>query len=194
MTPFCATWPIVNDPEKAKRARPMFYPYSVKEFFIVSHGGSSFGSLSFSPRTNLLYVTGKNAALSFTVKVVGDTLREGQGDGHLATIAKRDHEYGVPATETVTAYNPVSGDLVWQHEHPSKTNISSAGNLVTAGNVVLQGSDIGEFCALDARDGRELFKTTVPRAIGTSPLTYRAKGKQYVAFIAMDTVYAYALP
>jgi PQQ-dependent dehydrogenase (methanol/ethanol family) len=194
MTPFCATWPIVNDPEKAKRARPMFFPYSTKELFIVSHGGSSFGSLSFSPRTNLLYVTGKNAALSFTVKVVGDTLREGQGDGHLATIAKRDHDYGVPPTETVTAYNPVSGELAWQHEHPSKTNISSAGNLVTAGNLVLQGNDLGEFCALDARDGRELFKTTVPRAIGTSPLTYSAKGKQYVAFIAMDTVYAYALP
>ena len=59
MTPFCATFPIVSDPEKAKRARPMFWPYSTKEFFIVSHGGSSFGSLSFSPRTNLLYVTGQ---------------------------------------------------------------------------------------------------------------------------------------
>jgi quinoprotein glucose dehydrogenase len=194
MTPFCATFPFVNDPVKAKRARPMYWPYSTKEFFIVSHGGSSFGSLSFSPKTNLLYVTGKNAALSFTVKVVGDSLREGQGDGHLATIKVRDHDYGVPATEVVSAYNPVSGDLIWQHEHPSKTNISSAGNLVTAGQVVFQGSDTGEFCVLDARDGKELFKTTVPRGIGTSPLTYTAKGKQYVAFIATNAVYAFALP
>jgi len=61
MTPFCATFPIVQDPEKAKRARPMFWPYSTSEFFIVSHGGSSWGSTSFSPRTKLLYVTGKNA-------------------------------------------------------------------------------------------------------------------------------------
>jgi alcohol dehydrogenase (cytochrome c) len=60
--------------------------------------------------------------------------------------------------------------------------------------VVFQGSDTGEFCALDARTGRELFKTKVPRAIGTSPLTYRAKGKQYVAFVATDAVHAFALP
>ncbi len=109
MTPFCATFPIVQDPEKAKRARPCSIRTRLNEFFIVSHGGSSFGSMSFSPRTNLLYVTGKNAALSFTVKVVGDALREGQGDGHSATIAKRDLDYGVPATETVTAYNPRLG-------------------------------------------------------------------------------------
>jgi PQQ-dependent dehydrogenase (methanol/ethanol family) len=193
MTPFCATFPIVPDPEKAKRARPMFYPYSTTDFFIVSHGGSSFGSPAFSSRTNLLYVTGKNAALSFTVKIVGDTLREGQGDGHSATIAKRDFEYGVPATETVTAYNPATGELVWQHEHPSRTNIGSAGNLVTAGDVVFQGSDTGEFFALDARNGRELFKTAVPRGIRASPMTYRVDNKQYVAFIASSTIHAFAL-
>jgi glucose dehydrogenase len=194
MTPFCATFPIASDPEKAKRARPMFYPYSTKEFFIVSHGGSSFGSMSFSPRTNLLYVTGKNAALSFTVKVAGDTLREGVGDGHSGTIAKRDFEYGVPATETVTAYNPATGELAWQHEHPSNSNISSAGNLATAGDLIFQGSDTGELCALDARTGRELFKVMVARSIGASPMTYTAKGKQYVAIMASDGLHAFALP
>jgi len=30
MQPFCATFPIVADPERAKRARPMFYPYSTR--------------------------------------------------------------------------------------------------------------------------------------------------------------------
>jgi glucose dehydrogenase len=194
MTPFCATFPIVRDPEKARRARPMFWPYSTSEFFIVSHGGSSWGSMSFSPRTKLLYVTGKNAALSFTVKIVGDALREGAGDGHSATIAKRDFDYGVPATETVTAYNPVSGEIVWQHEHPSNSNISSAGNLVTAGDLIFQGSDTGEFCALDARNGRELFKATASRSIGASPMTYSAKGKQYVAVMGSDGLYAFGVP
>ena len=194
MTPFCATFPIVQDPEKAKRARPMFWPYSTKELFIVSHGGASFGSPAFSPRTNLVYVTGKNAALSFTVKLAGDTLREGHGDGHLATIAVRDHDYGVPATEVVTAYNPATGELAWQHQHPSNTNIGSAGNLVTAGDVVVQGSDTGELCVLDARTGQELFKTKVPRGIRASPLTYSANGKQYVAVVASSAIYAFGLP
>jgi len=167
MTPFCATFPIVQDPEKAKRARPMYWPYSMTEFPIVSHGGSSFGSPAFSPRTNLLYVTGKNAALSFTVKIAGDTLRQGD-DGHTGTIAKRDNDYGVPPTETVTAYNPITGELVWQHDHPSKSNISSAGNLVTAGDLLFQGSDTGEFFVLDARNGKALFKTTAKRSIRAS--------------------------
>src|SRR5439155_11284229 len=53
MQPFCSTFPIISDPELAKRARQMFFPYSTKELFIVSHGGGSFGSPAFSPRTGL---------------------------------------------------------------------------------------------------------------------------------------------
>ena len=193
MQPFCATYPIIADPALATRARPMYYPYSMKELFIVSHGGSSWGSPAFSPRTGLIYVTGKNAALSFTVKVVGDTLRQG-GDGHLSTINTRDLNYGVPATETVTAYNPATGELAWQEEHPSRTNIGSAGNLVTAGDVVFQGSDTGDFYALDARSGKQLLKVAGLRGVRASPLTYRVNGKQYVAVVASTTVLAFALP
>ena len=107
---------------------------------------------------------------------------------------ERSREVAHAATETVTAYQPASGEVVWQHEHPSNSNISSAGNLVTAGDVIFQGSDTGEFCALDARNGRELFKVTASRSIGASPMTYTAKGKQYVAFMGSDGIYAFALP
>jgi len=74
------------------------------------------------------------------------------------------------------------------------SNISSAGNLVTGGDVIFQGSDTGEFCALDARNGRELFKVTVSRSIGSSPMTYSAKGKQYVAVMGSDGMYAFGVP
>jgi glucose dehydrogenase len=195
MQPFCATYPIVADPERARRARPMFYPYSVKELFIVSHGGASFGSPAFSPRTGLIYVTGKNAALSFTVQVVGDTLRPSpEGGGHTAVIAKRDFDYGVTPTETVTAYNPGTGELVWQEEHPSRTNIGSAGNLVTGGDVVFQGSDTGDFYALDARSGKQLFRFTGQRSVRASPLTYRVNGRQYVTVVASSAVLTFGLP
>jgi PQQ-dependent dehydrogenase (methanol/ethanol family) len=191
MTPFCATFPMVQDPEKAKRARPMYWPPSMTEFPIMSQGGSNYGSPAFSPRTNLLYVTGKNAASSFTVKIVGDTLRPSPTPvGAFGPVAQRVQDSGVLRTQTVSAYNPITGDLVWQHEHPTNTN---AGNLVTAGDLVFQGSDTGEFFALDARNGKELFKATVRRSIRASPLTYRANGKQYVAFVASNTIHAYGL-
>lgn len=195
MTPFCATYPMIANPEIAKRARQMYTPYSTKELVIVSHGGASFGSPAFSPRTNLLYVTGKNAAISITVKVVGDTLRQSFGAvGHTETIANRDNETGVPPTQTVTAYNPVTGELVWQAEHPSRSNIGSPGNLATAGDLVFQGSDTGDMYAFDARNGSQLFRYTGARGIRASPLTYEVGGKQYVAVVATNTVLAFALP
>jgi outer membrane protein assembly factor BamB len=140
-------------------------------------------------------VTGKNAALSFTVQVVGDTLRPSpEGGGHTAVIARRDFDYGVTPTETVTAYNPGTGELVWQEEHPSRTNIGSAGNLVTGGDVVFQGSDTGDFYALDAGSGKQLFRFTGQRSVRASPLTYRVNGRQYVTVVASSAVLTFGLP
>jgi PQQ-dependent dehydrogenase (methanol/ethanol family) len=198
MQPFCSTYPVIADPELAKRARQMYFPYSINNLFIVSHGGSSFGSPAFSPRTGLLYVTGKNAAVALKVKPVGDTLRQSAaGPGHADNIAEgpiRDEKVGVPNTETVTAYNPATGDLVWQDEHPSRSSIGSAGNLATAGDLIFQGSDTGDFYAFDARTGKQLFKHTARRGIRASPITYAVNGKQYVSFMATNTIVTLALP
>ena len=51
LTPFCATYLDLDDPELQAQARQMHTPYSTDEHYIVAHGGSSFGSPSFSPRT-----------------------------------------------------------------------------------------------------------------------------------------------
>lgn len=196
MQPFCETFPIVADPEMAKRARQLYHPYSIKEKYILSHGGSSFGSPAFSPLTNLLYITGKNAAVSFTVRPVGDSVRQG-GDGHKESIADgpyRGMDVGVPNRETVTAYHPGSGELVWQAEFPATSSIGSAGNFVTAGNLVFQGSESGLFYVFDARNGKQLFTYKAPRAIRTSPLTYKVNGKQYVTVVASTSVLTLGLP
>ena len=80
--PFCATYPIVPDPELATRLRQSFHPYQVDEFVITSPGntgGANYGSPSFSPQTGLLYVTGKNDAWSIKVKPVDNSLEPGPG-------------------------------------------------------------------------------------------------------------------
>ena len=149
--------------------------------------------------TNLLYITGKNAAVSFTVRPVGDSLRQGQGAniGHDGVIAEgpfRAAAVGVPNTETVTAYHPGTGELVWQTEFPTTSSIGSAGNFVTAGNLVFQGSESGTFYAFDARTGGQLFTYQAPRSIRTSPLTFTASGKQYVTVVATNAVVTFGLP
>ena len=114
--PFCAQYPIVDDPELAPRVRQMFHPYQVNEFVITSPGntgGANYGSPSFSPQTGLLYVTGKNDAFSIKVKVVGDTMEPGPGYvGHFGNIEEVG-QTGVTATSTLAAYDPATGELVW---------------------------------------------------------------------------------
>ena len=60
MTPLCATFVGLDDPELAARSGQLYSPYWISKAVIVPHGGSSFGSPAFSPSTGLVYVTGKN--------------------------------------------------------------------------------------------------------------------------------------
>ena len=194
MTPFCATYPLVEDPELAAHARQMYTPYSVDEHYVVAHGGSSWGPPAFSPRTGLLYVTGKNGAISFTVNPVGNTVEPGPGvPGHTDVIADRI-DPGMTPTETVTAYDPATGDLAWQQVLPADSPISSSGNVATAGDVVFQGTTVGRFYAFDARSGDQLFLYAANRPIRASPLTYQVNGMQYISVVATNTVLTFGLP
>jgi quinoprotein glucose dehydrogenase len=52
-----------------------------------------------------------------------------------------------------------------------------------------------KFRAFDAKTGKELWSTTLDNTVNANPMTYRGKnGKQYVAFVAIDMLQAYALP
>lgn len=193
MEPFCATYPIVEDPALADRARPMYTPFLVSEMIIGTRGGSNWGPPSFSPRTGLLYVTGKNAAISFTVKPVGDTLEPNQRyAGHFGNM-EETADPGVTRTKTLSAYDPVTGEMAWQQMLPTIRPTGTIGNLVTAGDLVFQGSGAGGFYAFDARSGEQLFLHETQRPVSASPLTYRVNGKQYVSVVSIDTVLTFAL-
>lgn len=192
--PFCATYPIVTDPELAPRVRQSFHPHSMRDFVIVApglFGGANYGSPSFSRRTRLLYATGKNDAWSIKVNPVGDTLEPGPGNmGHFAVFAE-EGETGVTPTATLGAYDPATGALAWYVEMPGITN---GGNMATAGDLVFQGVGTGDFYAFDARTGEQLFKYTAESGIRASPGAYAVGGQQYVAVIASNTVLAFGLP
>jgi glucose dehydrogenase len=192
-TPFCATFPDVKDPELARRRRPIFHPYQVNEFVIVApglQGGPNRGSSAFSPRTGLLYVTGKNDAWSIKAKPVGATIKPGpDSPGHFQGILE-EGKTGVTPTQNIAAYNPATGDLAWVVELP---NVTNGGNLVTAGDVVFQA--IGrDFYALDATSGRQLAKVPLKTVTSATPLTYLADLRQFVAIASGSTVTALGLP
>ena len=97
-------------------------------------------------------------------------------------------------TETVTAYDPATGDLAWQQVLPADSPISSSGNVATAGDVVFQGTAVGRFYAFDARSGDQLFLYTANRPIRASPLTYQVNGTQYISVVATNTLLTFGLP
>ena len=167
----------------------------MRDFIITAPGlmgGGNYGPPSFSPRTGLFYITGKNDAWSIKLNNVKDTLKAGPGDkGHFAVI-NAEGKTGMTPTNSISAYNPATGTLVWQTTIPGAT---SGGNLVTAGGVVFQAGGAGEFYALDAANGRELFKHAAGRvAMRASPMAFAAGGKQYVAIVAGSNVLTFGLP
>jgi glucose dehydrogenase len=192
--PFCATYPIVTDPELIDRVRPTFHPHQVNEFVIVAPGlmgGANYGAPSFSPRTGLLYATGKNDAWSIKVNPVGDTMEPGSGNqGHFAVFSEQG-QTGITPTATLAAYNPVTGEQAWYAEMTGTTN---SGSLATAGDIVVQGIGNGDLHVFDAASGESLFTFRVPRGISASPLSYAVNGRQLISVIATDTVFTFGLP
>jgi glucose dehydrogenase len=196
-TPLCATFPpYVEDPALLAKARPMFTPPSSKEPLLISPGalgGPNRGAPAFSPKTGLLYVTGKNDAMTIQAKPLSslaEPIKPGQGNpGHFQAFIEWKPS-AVKATQNIAAYNPAIGDLAWVTEVPGTTG---SGSLVTAGNVVFH--SVGrELYALDASTGAKLAQLTLKAGGGSSPISYRAGGKQLVTLAGGSSVVALGLP
>jgi quinoprotein glucose dehydrogenase len=111
-----------------------------------------------------------------------------------------------PPWGQLVAVNANTGEIAWQTplgitealpEAKQRTgNSGSAGPTTTAGGLVFVGATSDRrFRAFDAKTGAELWVTEAPGQVNANPLTYRGRnGKQYVAFVATDTLVAYALP
>jgi outer membrane protein assembly factor BamB len=126
------------------------------------------------------------------VKPVGDTIKPSpKVTGYFGSI-ERQSDTGMTTTVAVAGYDPATGQQAWYAELPGTTN---TGNLVTGGDVVFQSVGNGDFYVLDAKTGRQLFKTTLKSGVTRgSSLTYRVNGKQYVSVIGGNVVYALGLP
>ena len=104
------------------------------------------------------------------------------------------------------AINANTGDIAWQSivgiteglpEGKQNTGGGgSAGPIATAGDLVFIGATPdNRFRAIDSRTGKELWAVNIGKNANANPMSYQGKsGKQYVAIVAVDTVFVYALP
>ena len=104
----------------------------------------------------------------------------------------------------LTAIEASTGQVKWKYQ--SKRPMVAAVT-ATKGNVVFTGELTGDFLALDARDGKVLYRFNTGGAIGGGVVTYQEVGRQYVAVMSgrpspfwvsevagAPTVFLFALP
>lgn len=155
MEPVCPIFPIDIPPEylATRELVPIFTPLGPNQIFAPGMGGgASYGPISYSTQTGLLYVN--------AIDRPHNVLRGPKG--------------------YFSAFDPTTGELVWQQifeGYGQAGSVATAGGLVFVGT----GSNIaGYFFAFDAKTGELLWKFNTGSGVFASPAVYMVNGEQFV--------------
>jgi alcohol dehydrogenase (cytochrome c) len=170
-----------------------------------NQGGTNWYSPSFSPRTGLFYVSAWEDYASIFKKQQVEYVegRNFGGGGGLPYVPVP----GAPATPVlrrgpvnnwteatghgaVIALDPFTGDKKWEFY---MTDVTDSGILTTGSDLLFTGGREGYFQALDARNGKLLWKTSLGGQIVSAPISYEVDGKQYVSVISGVSLVSFAL-
>jgi alcohol dehydrogenase (cytochrome c) len=153
-------------------------------------GGVNWTSPCYSPLTGLFYVNARDAGAWYiqgepkmapgnSVGVVG-----GGGGGGRFMVGDQD-------VTSIRALDAVTGKRVWNFE---MVGDSWTGVLATAGNLVFSADAEGNFFALNATTGENLWHINLGAALRSNPMTYAVDGHQYVADSAGNSLFVFDLP
>jgi quinohemoprotein ethanol dehydrogenase len=138
-------------------------------------GAHSWQSMSFSPKTGLVYLP---------YMQVGVHLHKGKPQPGLFYVGGlsmsgvlTDAEDGKGA---LIAWDPVAQKVRWRVQQNSLWN---GGLLSTAGDVVFQGNGDGFLVAYDAASGERLWQFNAGLGIIGAPISYAVAGRQYVSIL-----------
>jgi alcohol dehydrogenase (cytochrome c) len=170
-----------------------------------NQGGTNWYSPSYSPRTNLFYVSAWEGYASVYRRerqeyVAGRNF--GGGGARVLTPVPGAPTVGIgrrgPINNwtdavgrgVVLAIDPLSGQPKWRFE---QFDVSDSGLLTTVTDLLFTGGREGYFHALDARTGELLWKTSLGGQIVMGPITYAVDGKQYVSVISGNSLVTFGL-
>ena len=172
ITPFVdrITWGAIT---RDGRVTPKVYPDKEGEpvhFYPGPAGAKEWTHAAYSPKTGYFYVP---------VQDVGAT----------ATRRRREFKESIPywgagvqvdiedMTGSVSAFDATGEEKWrWRNELPMCASV-----LATGGDLVFAGEPSGEFNALDARTGNQLWQFQCGSGHHSSPTTYMVDGRQYIA-------------
>jgi quinohemoprotein ethanol dehydrogenase len=172
-----------------KTGRPVENPaarYNVTGKPFLSHqnpnGAHTWHSMAYSPQTGLVYLPIHGTPFLFGKPEKFDPVKMATNVGSdfspNATLDPKDvlaKTFG-----RLIAWDPVNQREVWRVERAGPAN---GGALATAGGLVFQGTGSGEFTALDAANGTQLWAAPTRTGVIAAPMTYAIDGEQYVAIL-----------
>jgi glucose dehydrogenase len=178
MTPVSPVFPldIPADRLATRKLVPQFTPAGPDQIYAPgTEGGANYGPVSYSPQTGYLYVNAVDSPMNG----------------------------GRPARGYFSAYDPTTGELVWQKTFDGW---GQAGAVVTASGLAFVGSGsntAGYFMAYDAKTGELLWKFNTGAGVFSSPSMYMVNGEQFVTVASGggergrrggDLILSFALP
>ena len=144
-------------------------------------GFKSWRAMAFSPQTNAVYIplTLNCEKATFGAGPVEKVI----GGGGSGPVRRRDYEHpeSVGSLGEFLAMDVRSGTILWRQRTPSPSNTAA---LTTAGGLVFGGDWDRHMYAYDAATGKILWQTRLTTSAQGFPITYTAKGKQYVVMPA----------
>ena len=151
-------------------------------------GGTNWHSPSYSPQTHLFYLFSKELCMTF----MSD---EDLEPPHHAGRPYIGSNFNPEATEddwsAVRAMDPRTGAMKWEFKHFAG---AWAGVFSTAGGLVFSGDGQGNFIALDAETGKDLWHIQLGASIQSAAISYAIDGRQQITIAAGSTLFTFALP
>ena len=147
--------------------------------FPGSSGGSAWAPITYSPKTNLVYIPANVIPTVFSAK-------EQAWDGQRLLGGVTDKVYkpkGLLRSGTLTAMDPTTNKIRWQKKTKYPMG-GGSGLLSTAGGLLFHGESDGNLVAYDINNGEELWKFQTGAGANAPVVTYAVNGEQYVAVMA----------
>ena len=155
-----------------------------------NQGGTNWYNPSYSPRTGLFYVpTWENTSTTYVKGEQPPEFEDGKG---FTGVFPRGGSTTEDVHSAIQAIDPATGRKRWTHRLSAPR--TEAGVLTTASDVLFSGARDGSFYALDARDGRVLWETSLGVSVGAGPITYAVNGEQRVSVMAGESLFTFGLP
>jgi alcohol dehydrogenase (cytochrome c) len=154
-----------------------------------NQGGTNWYNPSFSPSTGLFYIPAwENTSTTYTKGEEPPEFHQGQmfiGDFPKAGNEKEE------IFSSIIAIDPTTGQRKWTFRLTAPS--TEGGILTTTSNLLFAGGRDGQFVALDARNGTEVWSTRLGASVSAGPMTYSVDGRQYVSIQSGHTLFTFGL-